>query len=106
MAGFAVALFSYLQGQDVAIAPEVVERIHSSNNPGIFFIAVLVMLVVFTTTKLRGIYSVVTLVTMAFFVVLFAWFGWWDDILLFVSQLSARANTGFYLLFSTTLLTV
>ncbi len=106
VAGFAVALISYLQGQDVAIAPEVIERVHPSNNPGIFFIAVLVMLVVFTTTKLRGIYSVVTLITLAFFVVLFAWFGWWDDILRFVPQLSARANTGFYLLFSTTLLVV
>ena len=93
-------------GRDVAIVPEIVERVHPSNNPGIFFIAVLVLLVVFTTTKLRGIYSVVTVVTVAFFVVLFAWFGWWDNILRFIPQLSARANMGFYLLFSTTLLAV
>jgi hypothetical protein len=104
--GFTVALISYLQGQDVAITPELVERVHPSNNPGIFFIAVLVLLVVFTNTRLRGIYSVVTVVSVAFFVVLFAWFGWWDDILRFVPQLSARANMGFYLLFSVTLLTV
>ncbi len=45
------------------------------------------------------------MVTVAFFVVLFAWFGWWDDILRVVTHLSARANTGFYLLFSETLLT-
>jgi hypothetical protein len=104
--GFAVALVSYLQGQDVAVLPEVVERVHSSNNPGIFFITVLVLLVVLTNTRLRGIYSVVTVVTVAFFVVLFAWLGWWDSILSFVPQLSARANMGFYLLFSTTLLAV
>src|SRR3990170_1922254 len=61
-----------------------VERVHPSNNLGIFFIAVLVLLVVFTTTKLRGIYSVVTVVTVAFFGVLFAWFGWWDSILRFI----------------------
>ena len=101
-----MAFVSYVQGRDFAIAPELIDRIHPSNNPGIFFIAVLVLLIVFTTTKLRGIYSVVTLVTAAFFVVLFAWFGWWDDILRFIPQLSARANTGFYLLFSTTLLAV
>ena len=54
--------------------PEIVERVHPSNNPGIFFIAVLVLLIIFfTTTKLRGIYSVVTVITVAFFVVLFAW---------------------------------
>ena len=104
--GFTVAMISYFQGQDFAISPELVERIHPSNNPGIFFIAVLVLLVVFTNTRLRGIYSVVTVVTVAFFVVLFAWFGWWDSILRFVPHLSARANMGFYLLFSTTLLFV
>ena len=106
VAGFAAALPSYLQGTDVAVVPEIVERVHPSNNLGIFFIAVLVLLVVFTTTKLRGIYSVVTVVTVAFFGVLFAWFGWWDNILHFIPHLSARANMGFYLLFATTLLAV
>ena len=106
VAGYAVAFMSYIQGRDVSVVPEIVERIHPSNNPGILFIAVLVSLVVFTNTKLRGIYSVVAVVTAAFFVVLFAWFGWWDDILRFVPQLSARANMGFYLLFSTMLLAV
>jgi hypothetical protein len=80
MAGFAVALISYVQGRDVAVVPEIVERVHPSNNPGIFFIAVLVLLVVLTNTRLRGIYSVVTVVTVSFFVVLFAWFGWWTTL--------------------------
>ena len=106
VAGFAVALISYTQGHDVAIVPEIIDRVHPSNNPGIFFIAVLVSLIVFTTTKLRGIYSVVTVVTVAFFVVLFAWFGWWDNILHFIPHISARANMGFYLLFSASLLAV
>ena len=106
VAGFAMALISYLQGRDVAFVPEIIERVHPSNNPGILFISVLVALVVFTNTRLRGIYSVVTVITTAFFVVLFAWLGWWDDILRFIPHLAARANMGFYLLFSTTLLTV
>jgi hypothetical protein len=79
---------------------------HPSNNPGIFFISVLVALVVFTNTRLRGIYSVVTVVAVAFAVVLFAWLGWWDSILSFIPRLSARANMGFYLVFSTSLLVV
>jgi hypothetical protein len=106
VAGFSIAGISYFRGQDVSVVPGVVERIHDSNNPGIVFIAVLVLLVILTNTKLRGIYSVVTVVTAAFFVVLFAWFGWWDNIFRFIPQMSARANTGFYLLFSTTLLAV
>ena len=106
VAGYSVALISYFQGRDVSVVPQIVERIHASNNPGIFFIAVLVLLVVLTNTKLRGIYSVVTVVTIGFFIVLFAWFGWWDNIFQFIPELSARANMGFYLLFSTTLLAV
>ena len=58
--GFVAAAFSYLQGRDVAVVPEVVERVHLSNNPGILFISIVVLLVVFTNTRLRGIYSVVT----------------------------------------------
>ena len=73
--GFAAALISFVQGREIAIEAGIVERVHPSNNPGIFFITVVVLLVVFTTTKLRGIYSVVTVLTVAFFVVLFAWFG-------------------------------
>ena len=104
--GFAMALITLVQGRDVAVVPQIVERVHPSNNPGIVFIAILVGLVVFTNTKLRGIYSVVTIVTAAFFVILLAWLGWWDSILTFIPQLAARANMGFYLVFSTTLLTV
>ena len=77
--GFVAAAFSYLQGRDVAVVPEVVERVHPSNNPGILFISIVVLL---------------------------AWLGWWDDILRFVPHLSARANVGFYLLFSNALLGV
>jgi len=106
LVGYTMALITFAQGRDVAVVPQLVERVHPSNNPGIVFIAVLVGLVVFTNTKLRGIYSVVTVITAGFFVVLFAWLGWWDDILTFIPQLAARANMGFYLVFSTALLAV
>jgi hypothetical protein len=66
----------------------------------------MILLIVFTNTTLRCIYSVVTVVSGAFVVVLFAWLGWWDNILKFIPQLSARANVGFYLLFSSALLIV
>lgn len=106
VAGFAMAMISFLHGVDVSIVPNFIDRIHPSNNPGIFFITVLIALVVFTNAKLRGVYSVLTVVTVAFLVVLLAWFGWWDNILRFIPQLSARANMGFYLFFSSALLTV
>jgi hypothetical protein len=104
--GYAVALTSYLQGQQVPVGPDIISYVHPSNNPGLIFIAVLALLIIFTNAKLRGIYSVLTLVAVAFFVVLFAWLGWWDDIFEFIPNLSARANMGFYLVFATTVLVV
>ena len=104
--GYAMALVSYVQSPTTASGPDAVWYVHSSNNPGLMFIATLILLIVFTNAKLRGIYSVVTLISVAFFVVLFAWLGWWDAILNFVPHLSARANMGFYLVFSTAMLAV
>ena len=105
VAGYGVALTSYLQGS-VPTDTGGVSYVHPSNNPGLIFIAVVVLLIIFTNAKLRGIYSVLTTVTIAFFVVLFAWLGWWDDIFEFIPNLSARANMGFYLVFATAVLIV
>ena len=104
--GYAMALVSYVQSPATGSGPDAVWYVHPSNNPGLLFIATLILLIVFTNAKLRGIYSVVTLISVAFFVVLFAWLGWWDAILNFVPHLSARANMGFYLVFSTAMLAV
>jgi hypothetical protein len=103
--GYAMALITSLQGKSVAV-DGAAAYIHPSNNPGLLFIALIIGLIVFTNARLRGIYSVMTLLSVAFIAVLFAWFGWWDDILSFIPQLSAKANIGFYLVFSTTLLIV
>ena len=104
--GYVVALVTYIQGTGGDQPVHSITNIHSSNNPGLLFIALLIGLIVFTNAKLRGIYSVVTLITAAFVVVLFAWLGWWDAILSIIPQLSAKANGGFYLVFSTALLIV
>ena len=74
--------------------------------PDSIFIAILVLLVIFTNAKLRGVYSFLTIAVIAFFVVLFAWLGWWDAILEFIPQLAAKANAGFYLVFGTVMLVV
>jgi hypothetical protein len=64
------------------------------------------LLIVFTNVRLRGINSVVALLTIAFIAVLLAWFGWWDDIAKLIPYLSVHMNTGFYLVFSTGLLII
>ena len=104
--GYAVALASYLQGEAISVVPNRVDYIHPSNNPGLLFIGTLLVLMVLTHARLRGVYSVLTLVTVALIGVLFAWLGWWDDIFEVLPTISARANAGFYLVFSTGLLIV
>lgn len=104
--GYLMALVSYLQGETMTSSTGAVDYIHPSNNPGLIFVALLVLLIVFTNARLRGIYSVVTIVTVGFFVVLLAYLGWWDDIFAFIPYLSARASAGFYLVLATTVLAV
>lgn len=71
---------------------------------GLSYVCILLLLIVFTNVRLRGIYSVVTLLAIAFIAVLLAWFGWWDDIAKLIPYLSVQMNSGFYLVFSTALL--
>lgn len=103
--GYAVALVSYLEGAPLPGDPPQ-SYVHPSNNPGLFFIATLVLLIIFTNAKLRGIYSFLTIAVVGFFVVLFAYLGWWDAILAFIPQLTAKANAGFYTVFATVLLVI
>jgi hypothetical protein len=105
IAAFAIGIFTYLYGSPLPGDPDGA-RYYPSNNPGLFFIFVITLLVVFTNAKLRGVYSLLTISTIAFFVVLFAWLGWWDEIWRLIPQLSAKANAGFYLVFGTILLIV
>jgi len=69
-------------------------------------VATVLLLIVFTNVRLRGINSVVALLTAAFLTVLLAWFGWWDDIARMIPYLWVHMNTGFYLVFSTGLLVI
>ena len=73
---------------------------------GLTYMSVLLLLIVFTNVRLRGIYSVVALLTVSFIAVLLAWFGWWDAIFKLIPYLSVHMNTGFYLVFSTGLLLI
>ena len=101
--GYAMAFISYGQGSErAADGSTVISYVHPSNNPGL----VIALLVIFTNSKLRGIYSVVTILSIAFYAVLFAWLDWWDDILSVIPNLSAHANMGFYALFASMLLVI
>jgi hypothetical protein len=73
---------------------------------GLTYLSVLLLLIVFTNVRLRGINSVVVLLALAFITVLLAWLGWWDNIVKLIPYLSVHMNTGFYLVFSTGLMII
>lgn len=93
--GFAFALLNAGQEKFLATA----EGGAPSSALGLTYLSVLLLLIVFTNVRLRGIHSVVALLTVAFVAVLLAWFGWWDDIAKLIPYLSVHMNTGFYLVF-------
>lgn len=98
--GFLFALLNAGQEKFLATA----EGAKPSSALGLTYVSILLLLIVFTNVRLRGIYSVVVLLALAFIAVLLAWFGWWDDIARLVPYLSVHMNTGFYLVFSSGLL--
>lgn len=101
-AGFVCAILN--EGQERLLATAAGAR--PSSAIGLTYLAILLLLIVFTNVRLRGMNSVVALLTVAFVVVLLAWLGWWDDIARIIPYLWVHMNTGFYLVFSTGLLII
>lgn len=100
--GFVFAILN--SGQERFLGTAVGAR--PSSALGLTFIAILLLLIVFTNVRLRGVNSLVALLAVGFIVVLLAWFGWWDDIARAVPYVWVHMNTGFYLVFSTGLLII
>jgi hypothetical protein len=78
----------------------------ASSALGLAYVSLLLILIIFTNVRLRGIKSISVLLALGFISVLFAWFGWWDKIAKIIPYLSVHMDIGFYLVFSTALLTV
>ncbi len=100
--GFVIAILNAGQEKFLATAPGS----QPSSALGLTYLAVLLLLIVFTNVRLRGINSVVALLAVAFIAVVLAWLGWWDEIAKLIPYLSVHMNTGFYIVFSTALLII
>jgi hypothetical protein len=100
--GYVIAVLN--AGQEKFLATPVGSQ--QSSALGLTFLAILLLLVIFTNVRMRGINSVVALLTLGFVTVLLAWLGWWDDIAKLIPYLSVHMNTGFYLVFSTGLMII
>ena len=104
--GYIMAAITAIGGERVSLGNGTQILIHPNAGLGITYIVVLTLIMIFTNVKLRGIYSVVFLLAVAFVTVLFGWLGWWDRIFSLIPQLTVYMNIGFYLTFSTILLII
>jgi hypothetical protein len=104
LVGYVMAFVSYFRGAAIPLDQVRNDVFHPSSWPGVLFTMVLLLVILFTSVKLRGIYSLTLIIALMFFTVLFAWLGWWDDILQLIPHVSVHMNLGFYLVFSTALL--
>ncbi|MBT3069326.1 hypothetical protein KKP04_00375 [Rhodomicrobium sp. Az07] len=106
LAGYIAAAITYLGGETFALSNGTEIIIHPNTGLGLTFIVILTLVMMLTNVKLRGIYSVVFILSCAFLTVVLGWLGWWDQIFALIPQLAVFMNFGFYFLFSTLLLAI
>ncbi|HXW21457.1 MAG TPA: hypothetical protein VEK14_00950 [Rhodomicrobium sp.] len=104
--GYILAAITYFGGDPLSLSNGTKILVHPNTGLGISYIVILALIMMFTNVRLRGIYSLVGLLVIAFVTVLFAWLGWWDRIFYLIPQLTVYMNFGFYITFSTLLLAI
>lgn len=73
------------------------DRISGSNNMGVVFVALLMFVVMGSTVTLRGLVSLIVIITLTAAVIILALLGLWDPILRFLGGLAIRINATAYL---------
>jgi hypothetical protein len=103
--GYLMAVITWMAGHDFQVGNNQV-RVHPSNNLGIFFVFTLVLVVLISNVTVRGLASALVIVAAALVLVLFAYFGLWDDIFGFVGSLTIYINQGAYFWIATSMLLI
>jgi hypothetical protein len=71
--------------------------VSNANAPGVIFVITLLAVALSSTVLLRGMMSVIAVVSAIALSVAFAWFGWWGEIFGFFGGLEIRINAAGYL---------
>jgi hypothetical protein len=106
--GYVLMLVTWLGAVSVPLTTEATPPnevktvlIHPSATPGIVFVAVFFLVLLLTNVAVRGVWSVVVLLTIVFLIVLMSSWGLWEPIFKILPELRIYANPGFYLVIST-----
>jgi hypothetical protein len=102
--GSVMALVTTLHNDHVKIGNSS-EMFHPSRNLGVIYTLLFLLLIVITSTNVRGMRAALMISSLAFVTLLLAYLDWWEPILDFLSHESIYMNRGFYL-YSSALLCV
>ena len=81
-------------------------RIAASKSYGVLFVFVLLLVIVITNVPMRGLWSVVVIVTLVLLAIIFQLSGFWEKILDALGRLHIYINAGGYFMISTVLLLI
>ncbi len=101
-----VGAVTALNGAEVAIGDDGVERVAASDTGGLIFLGVLLMVILFTSVRVRGLVSIIILLSAAVVFLLALQFGLLSLFAALIPDVSVHANAGFYLFFGAALLII
>ena len=105
LTGYVMALLTWLHHNQVAIGNKT-EWFHPSRNLGVIYTMLLLLLILVSSTAIKGMKAALILGALAFLALLFAHLNWWDAILGWLGDQSISMSFGFYLFFSSLLFLV
>ncbi len=103
VAGFVMALLTWLH-HDQAVVGNMAVWFHPSRNLGVIYTLLLLLLIVLTSTKIRGMKAALIIAALAFLTLLFVHLDWWEAILGWLGHQSISLSLGYYLFSSSLLL--
>lgn len=98
--GYIMAIITWVHAQPIQLGDTTV-LIDTNKNLGVVFTLLFFMVVLITTITMRGLVSVVALLSFAFGVLFLAYMGWWGTVLSWMGEVRIYMNMGFYVFFST-----
>ena len=103
--GYLMAFLTWSGGQTLELGGQQA-WFHPGKSMGLIFIATLFVVIMISNITLRGLASALVLTGIALVTVLFAYLGWWDNILSWLGGLNIFLNAGAYFWFATLIFVV
>jgi hypothetical protein len=102
VAGYVMALLTRFQHDEVFVGKKP-EWIHPSQNLGVIYTLLLLLLIVITSFRVRSMKGALIIAGLAFVALLFVHLEWWGTILDWLGHQSISLSLGYYLFSSTVL---